>query len=440
MEKSSLQLKPAAICLALILTGCSTAPVEETTTSSDIPVSFETETSSEPSAAETTEYVDNRQILPHEYNPSGDGYFSLFDEGYGTRIKSQIGGTCWAYAASTAMESNYKVRTGENITIAPISIVESVYGSDKEEGCFLNNGVNRLDAGGWSAQVVFAGANGDIEDLIVINADCFPNDDPDVIKDAIRTHGALCIGINDQDHNYNYVDNYTTLCAHLDEDTDPILFFDHAVVLVGWDDNFPKEYFVNDPQTDGAWLAQNSMGGPGLYWISYETPLEEIYSLEICIGEYDSVAYYDCCTVDTVEVEGGTYIANVFHQPGDLSAIGFYTMDDGQNVTIEVLDGEFGEVLSSIEVCPDRWGYHTVTLPEPVEVTDYTIVARYDGSAAIEGPGYEDDTLYLEVTSQAGQSFIYINGEWHDTTLPETLTLLGREEAVNNCCLKGLYS
>ncbi|MDR1328930.1 MAG: S-layer homology domain-containing protein [Oscillospiraceae bacterium] len=53
----------------------------------------------------------------------------------------------------------------------------------------------------------------------------------------------------------------------------------HAVALVGWDDDFPVESFVegNRPQNPGAWLAKNSWGtsnsfvdSQGYFWISYE--------------------------------------------------------------------------------------------------------------------------------------------------------------------------
>ena len=38
----------------------------------------------------------------------------------------------------------------------------------------------------------------------------------------------------------------------------------HAVQIVGWDDNIPKEYFQdaqgNSPEHDGGWLIRNSWG------------------------------------------------------------------------------------------------------------------------------------------------------------------------------------
>ena len=50
----------------------------------------------------------------------------------------------------------------------------------------------------------------------------------------------------------------------------------HAVTLVGWDDDFPRDYFRPDarPEHNGAWKVRNSWGaewgGDGYFWVSYE--------------------------------------------------------------------------------------------------------------------------------------------------------------------------
>ena len=50
--------------------------------------------------------------------------------------------------------------------------------------------------------------------------------------------------------------------------------------MIGWDDNYPKENFVTQPSSNGAWLARNNWGrfsgsDGGYEWISYEQLLGE---------------------------------------------------------------------------------------------------------------------------------------------------------------------
>ena len=46
----------------------------------------------------------------------------------------------------------------------------------------------------------------------------------------------------------------------------------HAVVIVGWDDNYDKSNFLQKPKNNGAFLIRNSWGtnDHGYYWVSYE--------------------------------------------------------------------------------------------------------------------------------------------------------------------------
>lgn len=71
---------------------------------------------------------------------------------------------------------------------------------------------------------------------------------------------------SDEDGNYYY--NYNINAVN------------HAVSIVGWDDNYSKDNFVNIAPADGAWLCKNSYGtgidavsgcnfGSGYFWLSY---------------------------------------------------------------------------------------------------------------------------------------------------------------------------
>ncbi|SCW65736.1 Cysteine protease, C1A family [Ruminococcaceae bacterium YRB3002] len=436
--KKSLSLM---ICMALILTGCQTV-TESSETVASTETSEASETSDTPvteSLTSATDQTTDTQVMPdlhHDYIPSGEGYFSLFDIGYGTQIKAQVAGTCWAYATSTCIESTYKKDHDRDITINPISIVDLVYHRDKDEGFMLKDGITRLDAGGTQEQVIFEGTDGMADGFTVIEARTYDEDDRDEIKNAIRNEGAVVIGIADNDSHIQYIDNYTTL-----RDTDNT--DDHCVVLVGWDDNFPKEYFVEEAPENGAWLAQNSFGGAGnmaLYWISYDTSLFGAAHIEVS-DEYSCVASYDCGMFDEISTGDKTCVANVFHQAGQLSAVGFYIPAEDQHVTVHVLDGQFGDELATVERTFEYIGYYILELPSALTVDDYTIVAEYSGKAPVEGsPDYEDETLSIVCTSHPGESFVKVNGQWLDMNDPDTAAAVGHDGILNNCCLKGLYS
>ena len=69
---------------------------------------------------------------------------------------------------------------------------------------------------------------------------------------------------------------------------------DHSIIIVGWDDNYPKENFPEDcrPSENGAWIAHNSWGtwgGDGTFYISYE----DVYAEDDLFGIKELVPYED---------------------------------------------------------------------------------------------------------------------------------------------------
>ena len=277
----------------------------------------------------------------------------------------------------------------------------------------------------------------------------------DMIKRAITQYGVVSVGIHmgDMDSsNYNEETGAYYFGLHLgdvmegvdknNDGKDDIVATDHAVAIVGWDDDYSRENFaeVNRPQSDGAWIIRNSWGenwGDGGYcYVSYEEGT-------LCDGvAYDSetaragenVYQYDplgCVTWyvpgDPDEAGNVLYFANVFTAEGDdaISSVAFYVPDEGMTYDIRVYTDCGADSPVSGTPAPETTsagslvpGYNTVTLDKPVEVaagTRFSVVVK---AVAAEG-GYEllapvENFAYGGTENAAanpGEGWLSIDGE-----------------------------
>lgn len=95
---------------------------------------------------------------------------------------------------------------------------------------------------------------------------------PDKVKEEIMKHGAVGVMYTHYQNGANYInmsynDKKDTISSNGDGG--------HAVMVVGWDDDYSTDNFVdgNKPDNRGAWLVRNSWGENnfGYFWMSYET-------------------------------------------------------------------------------------------------------------------------------------------------------------------------
>lgn len=210
----------------------------------------------------------------------------------------------------------------------------------------------------------------------------FPTDQA-TVKQAVIDYGALYTNMyydaayyNSSANTYYYNGTNST---------------DHAVLIVGWDDNK-----VTDGGT-GAWIIKNSWGTTwgenGYFFISYNDT--KVLTTNACFpSRYNYNAYENVYSYDelgwissigyTSETAYGLikFVASGNEQ---ITKIGSYINTAGTTVEFEIYDTKSGNTLSGLlgtltnQVC-DFPGYYTFDFPQPIFINagnDFYIKAKY---------------------------------------------------------------
>ncbi|MCR5667382.1 MAG: hypothetical protein K6G01_11220 [Eubacterium sp.] len=220
----------------------------------------------------------------------------------------------------------------------------------------------------------------------MVNYYNIPFTDQDGIKQAIVDHGGVNAAM--------YMDDGESYCStnnsyYISDAT----YANHAIMLVGWDDNFEKENFNEDsqPSEDGAWLVRNSwIDGSdssndlytyhlyGYFWISYEDAgvLSEgdVQAFDAQLDGYDNCYAYDGAS--------GRYYHDV--KNGDVLSE-TYPVDAGEEIkavrlnvesTDEVLDVTViaGDQETTASLTTTYQGIYTAEFDEPIVVAEDTDV------------------------------------------------------------------
>ncbi|MCR5669995.1 MAG: Ig-like domain-containing protein [Butyrivibrio sp.] len=262
------------------------------------------------------------------------------------------------------------------------------------------------------------------------------NNDPDSIKRFVYNYGAAGIQYYAKSSCYNAENN----CYY----NDVASTYNHAVSIVGWDDNFPKENFKKTPPGDGAFLVRNSYyrdydeeySYNGYFWMSYyEATLgENTYAGEFeSASNYDNNYQYDGALSNKRDAYGKT--ANVFtaHASNEsglesLRAVSFFT--DSSNVTYNINvyknlsdanNPESGELVDTLEGETSYAGMYTIDLDEYVTLENgdtFSAVVKLTKSEKNVTVAHErsvhNSSIVSNAGATAGQSFYYSGGNWVD--------------------------
>lgn len=161
----------------------------------------------------------------------------------------------------------------------------------------------------------------------------------------------------------------------------------HGVSLIGWDDNFPKGNFSQEPNNNGAWLLQNSYGSNIEYfWVSYEDPTlantlayfvkvtpdkkaDNTYQYDGTNGLYSYPVPTGNTVVSHFDIKGGAELE-------ELKGISFGTHSGNVTYSVQIyknspMDNPLGgtQVLSSPVVGQTHFaGFYDIPFDTPVSV------------------------------------------------------------------------
>ena len=434
----------------------------------------------------------------------------------GIKVKDQLnGGTCWAFSMTTAAEYSYAKETFDELgPVKEISpghlayfsynrqpdplgntdgdISEFQYDWVEKGGDAYVNGLQFLsqwsglcleekapysnindhintDTYKWDGSPAPYDASLAYDDYVVVeNLNFFASLDQNEIKDQIMNYGAVVGAV--------YFDYYT----YMNYDTNSFYYFsdktttNHNVVIVGWDDDYPKENFTHTkdlngdplsidryvlsdaeaaeyttPPGDGAWIVQNSWGDyldNGFFYISYysnDLPYDQIISFNMMAADtYKYNFFYDGTISGFHSLDG--HLSD-FETNSDAKAANVFTNNTGENITVDAVgftnfdasaahysisvytdiqdpyDPESGLLAATASVIPENASIQTVKLNTPVQVgtgESYSVVLSFpeeECALGLEISGYNNLFNY-RVQTKPCQSFFFKSGldEWVD--------------------------
>ena len=224
----------------------------------------------------------------------------------------------------------------------------------------------------------------------------------------------------------------------------------HAVMIVGWDDNFPKENFAdasNPPKGDGAWLIRNSwtdelknpdaetLDYKAYFWLSYyDLSLSDARCIEVRPADDHDNNYYYTAPFYLNSAYDMDKFANVFTAGGVsgsskelLKSVTFLAYDAEIDYTIDVYkdipEGEGPEKGTRVAAASTSGktyfqGMYTVELSSPVELDRgerFAVVIT--GGRISHEKDYGSPTgngQYSVVSINPGESYYYYKGTWKD--------------------------
>lgn len=465
--------------------------------------------------------------------------YDLREKGFVTPVKNQYkDGSCRSFSSLAAMESFYKMKTGKDIDLSENNF-------ETRQGLVFNNkskydqprsGRDRNSDFGYlmsgngpiiekedpykpfsqpdmdipnsiSEDAYRAGLsnNGPIETNPALSVMGFeflrdiskaeinsPEDENlKQIKQAIVKYGAVSSNIymsHDGQKRFPYQNencfNKDTSAYFVKKEKN--IISNHAIAIVGWDNNFSKENFVstNRPTIDGAWIVKDAQGKEfgdgGYFYVSYQTEgiggdpyvFTRVEDPDTYAGIYqhDEMPFTDFMRSDFYsDIGGKTILLNAFKPNAgeELKEIGFYTTKRNAEFEIYLIEDfdkfeedasdcfdeeEYMELIKKYKIYDNNMdtkgeheyaGYHTIKLSDLNKELKFADNKRFALGIWVrnndkEDPNHEWDMVVESKSTPTGkyaevnknETFAFAFGEFCD---------LGNLGKIN-ACIKGYFT
>lgn len=387
-------------------------------------------------------------------------YYNYIDSGKVPDVKDQgRWGTCWSFATLTALESSLLPEENYDFSEDHMTLNNS-YNLSPNEGGEYTMSISYLAA--WQGPVLEIQdpyGDGKTEDgLLPVKhlqeAQIIKSKDYETIKEMVFKYGGVQSSLYTSMVNSTYSSSY-----YYNKKTNSYCYTgnqipNHDVVIVGWDDDYPKENFNVSLEGDGAFICRNSWGADfgdnGTFYVSYYDSVIGIHNVVYTKIEdtdnYDNIYQSDLCgwVGQLGYGKDSAYFANIYTNKGNerLDAVAFYAT--GENTEYSVYISRDFKDTTSLNILQKpvasgtfkNAGYYTVDLEKEINLNPgerYAIIVKIKTPNATRPIAieYANDKKTASVDLSDGEGYISLGGfDWENT----------EEKHGCNICLKGFTS
>ncbi len=266
----------------------------------------------------------------------------------------------------------------------------------------------------------------------------------DIVKKMILDYGAVSMSIyakGSASNNYNGYYNSETNGFYGTSSSS-----NHAVTIVGWDDDFAASDFNTTPAGNGAWLVRNSWSSTdyeeafnGYFWLSYyngtlikQSPKQKVYAFEFDSADttdnnyqYDGAMYGS----DSGEMRASNVFTAHANEEGaeKLDAVSFATTGANAHYKIRIYKGiregggpEDGTLAATLTGDTGYAGYYTIPMGGQAfmlnEGERFSVIVELSNTSKGVMTEYTGSQTWFDITARkdAGTSYIYKDGRWTD--------------------------